>query len=169
MTSLPTTVMRPGDIIVTGAKSQGIVSWAIKLGQRLRGFNKEERQWSHCMLVLNEATFIEAAQKGVRLTSPAVLHDGDWELLETHVDEHDLAQIQAFCRAVLASKQTYGFWTFAGLALYCLTGSKLCVQRAGTSICSGLVSDALTRGQYVWPRPPYAMMPGDLYRFFKTA
>lgn len=160
--------MKPGDIILTGAKSQGIVSHAIKLGQRLRGFNKDERQWSHCLLVLNETTLIEAAKPGVRLTSPKVLHEADWELLETHVDDHDMAEIREFCQSVLNAKWKYGFITFAGLALYCLTGGRLCVQKAGTAICSGLVSDALTRAGFVWPRPPFSMMPSDLYRFFKA-
>lgn len=160
--------MNPGDIILSGAKSQGIVSAAIKLGQRIRGFTADERQWSHCYLVLSEGVLIEAAKKGVRLTSPKVLHDADWKVLETGVDEHDMAQIRAFCDAVLKAKWRYGFVTFAGLALYTLTGGALCVQKAGTAICSGLVADALTRAGYVWPRPPFSCMPADLARFFET-
>lgn len=161
--------MRPGDVILSGAKSQGVVSYAIKLGQRLRGFNKDERQWTHCYLVLGDAVLIEAAKPGVRLTSPKVLHEADWELIETHVDDHDMVQVREFTQSVLNAKWDYGFLTFAGLALYCATGGQLCIQKAGTAICSGLVADALTRAGYVFPRPPYACMPADLYRLFKAA
>ena len=166
------TDLRPGDLILTGAKSQGIISQAIKLGQRIRGFSKDERQWSHCYLVLDaDGTMIEAAKKGVRITHTDHLHEGDWRHFSTGVNDADMKQIQTFCDAVLEAKWKYGFWTFAGLGIYCLTGGQLCIQKAGTAICSGLFCDALTRAGYVWERPPYAMMPADLHRHFvaKTA
>jgi hypothetical protein len=38
--------------------------------------------------------------------------------------------------------------------------------RFSHTICSVFVSDALTRAGYVWPRPPFAMMPADLALYF---
>ena len=56
-----------------------------------------------------------------------------------------------------------------GLFLWAVTGSNLCLQRAGTATCSGLVACALTRRGFVWSRPPFAMTPAgiatDLERF----
>ena len=49
-----------------------------------------------------------------------------------------------------------------------MTGAQLCVQLAGTAICSGFVSDALTRAGLIWARPPFSMMPADLARHFKV-
>lgn len=87
-------------------------------------------------------------------------------LVRTGINDHDGEQVLKFARAVLDAKTRYGFVTFFGLALYCLTGTQLCIQQAGTAICSGFVSDALTRAGHVWPRPPFAMMPADLARYF---
>jgi hypothetical protein len=58
--------------------------------------------------------------------------------------------------------------TIFGFGLYCVTGGQICIQKAGTAICSGFVSDALTRAGYIWPRPPFAMMPADLARYFEV-
>jgi len=38
----------------------------------------------------------------------------------------------------------------------------------GTGAVSAGVEDALTRAGYVWPRPPFAMMPADLARYFEV-
>lgn len=160
--------LRDGDVVLSGAKSQGWVSLAIKLGQRLRGFTADERQWTHCYGVVDaeKGVLVEAAKKGVRLTSTTVLHEADYLHVPTNVDAHDFAQMLAFYDAVLNARSGYGFWTFGGLALYCATGGSLCIQKAGTAICSGLLCDALTRAGEVFARPPYSMMPGDLARHF---
>ena len=165
---MTTAAITAGDVILTGKKSQGAVSVAIKIGEALRGHRKEAR-FSHCLLALDsDGTLIEAAAKGVRVTSVGALHEGDWEHIPVGVAEHDMRQIRVFCDAVLEARWKYGFATFAGLALYCLTGGQLCVQKAGTAICSGLVAEALTRAGVVWERPPYACMPADIYEHFKA-
>ena len=157
-----------GDFVLTGIKSQGIVSLAIKLGALLRGYPKDARRYSHSALVVGtDGAIVEAVKTGVKRNNLSKYEPADYILVRTKVDQHDADQVVAFADAVVEAKESYGFLTFAGLALFCLTGSKLCIQRAGTSICSGFVSDALTRSRFIWPRPPYAMMPADLAVYFK--
>lgn len=152
-----------GDFLLTGRKAQGIVSWAIKTGAWLRRYDKAFQQFSHAALVIaSDGTLAEALASGVKESPLSKYAQDDYILVRTEVDIHDQAQVLAFARAVLDAKQKYGYLTFVGLALYCVTGAQLCIQQAGTSICSGFVSDALTRSRFVWPRPPFAMMPADL-------
>lgn len=160
---------QPGDFLLTGVKAQGIVSWAIKTGAWLRRYEKPYRRFSHTALVIDaDGTLAEAVAKGVVRTPLAHYDSADYVLVRTRVDAHDQAQILEFAESVLAARTKYGFPTFAGLALYCVTGASLCIQSAGTAICSGFVSDALTRAGYIWPRPPFSMMPADLAEYFKV-
>ena len=159
----------PGDFLLTGVKAQGIVSWAIKTGAWLRRYKKPYRRFSHTALVIaDDGTLAEAVAKGVVRTPLAHYDKADYVLVRTNVVEHDREQILAYADSVLAARTKYGFPTFAGLALYCLTGASLCIQSAGTAICSGFVSDALTRAGYIWPRPPFSMMPADLAEYFEV-
>lgn len=158
-----------GDFLLTGVAHQGIVTWAIKLGSWLRGYEKPYRRFSHTALVIDGVGNIcEAVDDGVRFSNISRFKDDDYVIVHTSVDEHDQKQILDYCNAVVEAKYKYGFLTFAALGLYCLTGGQLCIQKAGTSICSGLVSDALTRAGFIWERPPFAMMPADLARHFKV-
>jgi hypothetical protein len=164
-----------GDFLLTGVKAQGIVSWAIKTGSWLRRYPKPYRRFSHTALVIAEdGELAEAIARGV-VRSPIAKYDqADYVVVRAGVDEHDRGQVLAFAEAVLGvrgfpkAKTRYGFWTFAGLALYCVTGAQLCVQLAGTAICSGFVSDALTRAGFIWARPPFSMMPADLAQHFEV-
>lgn len=159
----------PGDFILTGLKAQGLVSLAIKLGSRIRGYDKAYRRFSHTALVIDQqGTIAEAVSKGVVYSHISRFHEADYVVVHTVVDVHDQEQIVAFVDSVVQSKTKYGFGTFVGLGLYCLTGGQWCIQKAGTAICSGLVSDALTRAGHIWERPPYAMMPADLARHFNV-
>jgi hypothetical protein len=158
---------RIGDFLLTGLTAQGIVSWAIRTGSLLRRYEAPYRRFSHAALVIREdGGLAEARSRGVKETPLEAYEPADYVLVRTHVDEHDARQIAAFAQAVLAARTNYGIPTFIGLGLYCLTGAQLCIQTAGTAICSGFVSDALTRAGYIWPRPPFAMMPADLARYF---
>lgn len=158
-----------GDFLLTGVAHQGPITAAIKLGSAIRGYDKPFRRFSHTALIIDGVGNVcEAVDKGVRFANISRFKDNDYVIVHTNVDEHDQKQILDYCNAVVAAKYTYGFVTFAGLGLYCLTGGQLCVQKAGTAICSGLVSEALTRAGYVWERPPYAMMPADLAKHFNV-
>lgn len=160
--------VQPGDVVLTGKKSQGIVSLAIKLGQRLRGYPPECRQFSHAALVIGRnGTIAEAQAKGVVRAHLSKYHPDDYTIIRTGVGAHDQQQILTYADSVLQARTRYGFVTFASLALYCLTGAQVCVQKAGTAICSGFVAGALTRAGVVWPRPPFACMPADIAREYK--
>lgn len=161
--------LQVGDVVLTGVESQGIVSLAIKLGQRLRGFNAAERRFSHAALVIGtDGTIAEAEAKGVVKSHISKYQAGDYVVIHTHVDAHDRKQVLTYADAVLGARTRYGFVTFAGLAFYCLTGGQICLQQAGTAICSGFVCDALTRAGHVWPRPPFSMMPAGIARHFSV-
>ncbi|HEX4364602.1 MAG TPA: hypothetical protein VHZ75_08640 [Solirubrobacteraceae bacterium] len=156
-----------GDILLTGVRSQGIYSWAIKAGSWLRRYEAPYRRFSHAVLVVSEdGSIVEALTKGVARGNLAKYDADDYVLVRVGVDAHDQAQVLAFAESVLAARTRYGFATILGLALFCLSGAQLCIQWAGTAICSGFVCDALTRAGYIWPRPPFAMMPADLARYF---
>jgi hypothetical protein len=158
---------RVGDFLLTGIKAQGIVSWAIKAGSWLRGYEAPFRRFSHAAIVVDEdGALAEALAGGVKRTHLSKYATDDYVLVRTEVDEHDQAQVLAFAESVLDARERYGYLTFVGLALYCVTGAQICIQQAGTAICSGFVSDALTRAGFIWPRPPFAMMPADLARHF---
>jgi len=161
--------LRVGDFLLTGATSRRFVSRAIKFGARLRGFDAKERRFSHTALIIGEdGDLAEALSKGVKHTHIAKYAPVDYVVVHTGVDEHDQRQVLEFARSVLNEKATYDSVEIVGLAIYCLTGAQLCIQKAGTAICSGFVSDALTRSDFIWPRPPFAMMPADLARYFKA-
>jgi hypothetical protein len=158
--------LQVGDFLLTGVIQQGFVSRAIKLGALLRGFPKPFRRFSHAALVIGPDTLAEALGQGVVRSPISKYAPANYAIVRTHVDPHDQAQVLAFAEAVLDTRERYGFMTIAGLALYCLSGSSICVQKAGTAICSGFVSDALTRSSFIWPRPPFSMMPADLAQYF---
>src|SRR5664279_1876093 len=79
----------------------------------------------------------------------------------TNVDDHDWEQIKEFLDSFLGYER-YGWVTYVGLLLYDLTGTRLCLQEARTTLCSGLVCDALTRRGIIWSRPPYACTPAGI-------
>jgi hypothetical protein len=163
-----TNTLHNGDIVLTGRKSQGLISHAIRLGSKLRyGTHSPYTIWAHAALVTDAPNHqvTEARSHGVTVSD---IRDrfpqGDYAIIPTGqtIDPHDLQQVLDFARTVVQHRTRYGYLTFIGLAIYCLTGGGLCIQQAGTAICSGFVCDALTRAGYIWNRPPYAMMPADI-------
>lgn len=161
--------LRVGDFLLTDAHPRRIVSRAIRFGARLRRYQPQFRHYTHAALVIKEdGTLAEALVKGVERRPISRYVDADYAIVRVGADRHDEVQVLDFANAVLKDNERYGWATFAGLGMYCLTGAQVCLQRAGTAVCSGFVSDALTRAGFVWPRPPFAMMPADLARFFKV-
>lgn len=156
-----------GDILLTGVRSQGLFSWAIKVGSWLRRYDPPYRRFSHAVLVISEdGSIAEALFSGVKEGNLSKYDKANYVLVRVQVQPHDQAQVLEFAKSVLVARTRYGFMTIFGLAIFCLTGAQLCIQQAGTAICSGFVSDALTRAGHVWPRPPFAMMPADLAQYF---
>jgi hypothetical protein len=155
-----------GDVVLTGRRGQGILTRAIELGERLRyGFRSPYTAYSHAALVIHaDGTIAESQARGVQVDHISKYPPEDITVFPTGADlfERDQAQILNYVDSVLTHRNRYGVATVLGLALYCATGTGLCIQRAGSAICSGFVCDALTRAGYVWPRPPFAMLPADI-------
>lgn len=162
--------IRAGDVILTGRKAQGIISKAIKLGSKLRGADGLADRFSHSALVTtSDGEICEAQEKGVVFAHISKYDKDDYIVIHTGCEPWDQLQIIDYAESVVAHRTGYGFLTFAGLALYCLTGASLVVGQAGTAICSGFVCDALTRAGVIWPRPPFSMMPFQIYQHYATA
>jgi hypothetical protein len=156
-----------GDFLLTGKSSRRFLSRAIKFGARVRGYGKEAQNYSHAALVISrQGDIAEALARGVEKHHIHKYRVDDYKVVRAHVEPHDQAQVLYYANDVLDKRAKYGMPTLMGLALYCATGAHLCIQRAGTAICSGFVADALTRAGYDFPRPPFAMMPADLEAFF---
>jgi hypothetical protein len=144
-----------------------VVVWAALLG-----FWSRDKQWfSHSFIVHHVDP---AAAAGVWITESHAqgvetrkLHylPGEFVWLKTSVllGHDDADEMRAFLDAVTAARWKYDYGTFAGLAIYAITGAMLAPAGVGTAICSGLTSEALTRGKAIWPLPAYRMMPQDQY------
>ena len=156
-----------GDVVLIQRRSQGPVSMAITFGAKLRyGCASPHTKYSHAAIVYDAADpvrIVEAtAASGVRRALLAKYDPAEYDVVHTKVHDDDWKQVKAFLDKVLDARTSYDYVTQIGLAVYAVTGTRLCVQRAGTAICSGLVCDALTRAGIIWKRPPYACTPADI-------
>jgi hypothetical protein len=158
-----------GDVVLIDKLSQGWISASIKLGAKLRhGFLSSHTRYSHVAIVYdasnqNAVVIAEAVAGGVvHLAFLSKYDTSYYDVVHTRVDDHDWAQMKTFIDDVIEARTEYGYLTYLGLTLYALTGTSVCIQRAGTAICSGLACDALTRAGIVWKRPPYACTPADI-------
>jgi hypothetical protein len=165
--------VRVGDCLLTGVKSQGLVSWPIKTGSLLRGFDALLRRFLHPALVFGEGRHHRrGCGRRCREEQPVEVRQGRPCRRPYRVDDHDREQVLRFVESVLDEKgrrhgrQAYGYVMFAGVALYCPDGVPIYVQEAAASICSGLLCDALTRAGFIWERPLFAMMPANLAEHF---
>jgi hypothetical protein len=156
----------PGDIILTEIQGQGWISKAVKIGAMMRyGRKSKFVKYSHVALVIDDDGYlIEALSDGVRLTHISKYNGLFYVHIPTgaFMSQEDREQVVNFAKSVLDARTKYGWLTIVCLGIYCLTGGNFVFQRAGTAICSGLVCDALTRSDWIWPRPPFAMMPADI-------
>jgi hypothetical protein len=163
-------LIRNGDVVLVEGREQGLVSASIAVGARLRyGQGSPHARYSHVALVYDvpaqdpdsilvvEATAASGVQRAF-LTK----YWKRCKIVHARVDEHDWRQVREFLDDVVDARTGYGMLTYLGLTLYALTGSRLCLQTAGTATCSGLVCDALTRAGFIWDRPPYACTPADI-------
>lgn len=169
--------IRPGDVVLVDELGQGVVSASIALGDLWRhGWDSPYAQWTHVAIVYDATYQDPDAISIVEATATSGVHTAflskykdHYAIGHTHVDGRDSEEVKDFLDTVLKAREKYDFVAYAGLFLYAVTGTALCIQRAGTATCSGLVADALTRRGFIWARPPYAMTPAgiaaDLERF----
>jgi hypothetical protein len=132
-------------------------------------YGRRGRWFSHSFIVNrvdeHEKVWITEAQSRGVVTLRMHYAPGDYVVLKTssRLSGDDVAQMQLFLDTVVAARWRYDYWTFAGLAVYCLTGAFLAPPHIGTALCSGVTSEATTRGWLIWPLTAYRMMPQDQY------
>lgn len=127
-------------------------------------------RYSHAALIVDqwgETKIAEALAHGVSISPIDKYPVNNYTHIETAISDEDLSEMHIFVAAVLAAKTKYGFVTFFGLFIYCITASipilpTIMIQQSGTSICSGFVCDAGTRWGEIWEHEPYWMMPAHI-------
>jgi hypothetical protein len=158
--------IRRGDVVLIDDLGQGWISASIALGELLRRPRSPYAMWTHIAIVYDvpyqdpyTIKIVEAtASAGVRKAFLSK-YQSRYAIGHTEVGYDDWLEVKEFLECVLRAREKYDFVAYAGLTLYALTGTHVCIQRAGTATCAGLVADALTRRGFVWSRPPYAMTP----------
>lgn len=162
--------IREGDVVLVDGLGQGWVSLSIAAGEMMRhGRNSPYARWTHVAIVYEAPDQSPDRIKIVEATERAGVHkayiskyENRSAIVHTHVGTQDWGEVRRFLDSVLEARSKYDLVAYAGLTVYALTGTHLCIQRAGTVTCSGLVADALTRRGFIWQRPPYAMTPADI-------
>lgn len=166
--------IRRGDVVLVQGRGQGLVSDMIRIGAELTG-DSRYAQWTHVAIVFEADSQDPGAILIVEATAAAKVHTAflskypKRRIVHTNVDDHDWEQVREFLDCVLSARARYDFVANIGLFLWAVIGTQICIARAGTATCSGLVADALTRRGFVWSRPAFAMTPAgiaaDLERF----
>jgi hypothetical protein len=136
------------------------------------GFRARNKTWfSHSFIFhhVDPATGVWITESHAQGVETRKLHykPGDYVWLKTSslLGRDDADEMRAFLDSVTAARWKYDYGTFAGLAIYAITGAMLAPAGVGTAICSGLTSEALTRGKAIWPLPAYRMMPQQQYEY----
>lgn len=147
-----------GDFILCHRK--GFAAWCIRQGERLHF--KPGSRWSHAAFCEDDMFVIEALTHGVRRTPLAAYRNVEYTLVKTHMDPKDAEQAIAYARHLLYEK--YGWLEILGVALRFLTPGRwgLYFGSSRTTICSGLVANALTRGDAIFDVEPSTMTPAEL-------
>ncbi len=163
--------LRGGYFLVTHGTH--VMSRLIRFGQalRFRGDRSVYARWNHVALILDDKGALgEALSRGVVETNISDYRGTDYYVVQVECSEEDRQQVLAFARAVLKApnRTRYGWSTIASLAFSQLTGSRFVFGRIGTAICSGFVSEALTRTGAIFPRPPAYMTPADLAEHYRV-
>ena len=158
-----------GDVVLIDDLGQGWISASIAVGELIRFPGSPYAQWTHIAIVYHAPVQDPKAILIVEATATSGVHtaylskyEHRYAIVHTSVSTEDWWEVKKFLDSVLALREGYGFVTYVGLTLYALTGTGLCIQRAGTATCGGLVADALTRPGFIWTRPPYAMTPARI-------
>ncbi len=162
-----------GDIVLTGIKSQGAISYLIKFGALVAGYPKDARRFAHCAVITDENGMIaEARAEGIQPGHISRFPDGDTVIIPMGVDAHDAAQVKAFASQMILESWGYGFGTFAAAGFNCLAaglrlgGHGIYFGVGHSRICSVFVAEALTRAGVYWDVDPSAIMPCDIWTQF---
>jgi hypothetical protein len=125
--------------------------------------------WNHVAVFCGppgSGEITEALGKGISHGHVSKYDPRSYAVVRITANDHDRAQMAAFCHHEAMAHRAYGYWTNISIGLTVLTGQKFIFMRNGTSICSGHAAATLTRGDYIWDQAPSHMKPSDLGRYF---
>lgn len=158
MTEYPRELWQPGDIGF--AHSTGIVAKGIRYAERRDG---EDAFWNHVFTLSHkddngEWVVLQAEKAGVTNTHllESVAPGGKYEVLSFPDKLADRERYLEFLDAQVSD--SYSILSIASCALDMYLPDAICLRRAGTWICSGLVATALLYAGYA----PIVTLP-DLY------
>lgn len=159
--------MQAGDLVF--AHSRGVIGKAIRFGEFIRGGSKGSK-WNHVAILDRQDEngnwyIIQAEAKGVtndKLLS-SIAPGGHYEIVPCPVNP---AYLLAFARPQVGAK--YGIITIVSCISDIILPDAICLRRANTWICSGLVAAALMYAG--WPetigiaaQDIYTITPKELY------
>lgn len=162
----------PGDFILVRGKS--FYSRLISVGQWFAYPRGGVRFYTHAALVyydwsMENPGVVEANWDGVSPSPLSKYDDHDYAAVRLlDADSRDISQMMRFADAVMGAKTGYDYLTILSLAVALPTGGKVYFGRAGTSICSQFVAQALYRVGYISLKPPNEVMPADLAYDFRV-
>lgn len=177
--TIPLSQAQAGDCVF--CTSPGFVGWAIRLGQKIRGYGKYTT-WSHVAWldrpVRDDSGKVvdwylgQAQGRGVYNTQLLSEHGGQYEIISlsafprvvgtNQAWEQDRQEILTMLRSQLGTK--YGFLTILSIAFNVLTPKFIRVdfRRDGTWICSGLYAYGLLSGGGKITGDVYQQFPAEL-------
>jgi hypothetical protein len=154
-----------GDFLLTRGENRN--AKLIRFGQGIEhGFDNPVREVNHEVLCLGGDESVEALADGVIESYISWYRDSRYAIVRTNLNDHDQAQVFDYAYSVMTSKYKYGYWHIASIAFNMLTGSRFFFGLSESEICSGFVAGALTRGGFIWDKPPSHMTPADLALHF---
>ena len=123
-------------------------------------------RWNHAAILVDDNTYAEATDQGVRLTKLGTSTDQVWQIPVEYTDDDDRF---AACNWAMARVGTrYGYWQ----AFMCgfnavFQGLGIVIKKTDAVICSELVAESLWRaGHTAIRKDPALVSPGDLAKAF---
>lgn len=149
-----------GDVVLV--KNNTLMSWIIRLGEYLR-FHLDA--WSHtAFAVSGDGDIIEALWDGVHIDNIDKYRNVEYAIV--HTSETCLAWPSDLDEALryvyLQNDKPYGYLTLIGTATRFLLPGHNFMFISSHNICSGLVAQALTRGNFISQVQPVTMSPTEL-------
>jgi hypothetical protein len=156
---------RHGDIVLCHGK--GVISWAIRVGERLR-HPKHACHWNHAGILMRPVAHrwdpdwwvLAAGPKGVGWNKLSEM--GENVVVSSRLDTRGRNLACEFAQRACGRK--YGWLTIASILFNLATPNIWDFHRPGTFICSGLAARAMGQGGYAFPitTDMDQVMPADL-------
>lgn len=149
----------PGDIIFV--KGTTITDWIIRIGEFIR-FRKDT--WSHVAYHTGNGYLVEAITTGTQHTNIDKYKDVEYLIVRTGdtclINVSDKYQAERYLETQIGKK--YGWLTVFGTATRFLIPGRGFAFIGRTNICSGLVAQALTRGDFTPALQCVTISPSEL-------